>query len=203
MVITESGICKSFNKQEKSEFERNGNIRRHNSVLRYKDILYSENIISRIDASFYEKLKKAVTDNELSKEPVIPSLIMLVIELIFIMICVSAHLNPLHLLMFIAVPAVMFIVSAVSAIKEGFKIHRALDCINQRKNIYGVSFEIDGKCICSDDSEDEAKSYYVISGPVLICVPEKIYNKSESGRKLLGAVVGADKNRRFYAVEIK
>lgn len=201
MVITESGICKSFNKHEKNEFERNGNIRRHNSVLRYKDILYSEIILSKTDDAFYDKLKKAVTDNELSKEPVIPSLIMLVIELFFIMICVSAHLKPLHLLMFTAVPAVMFIFSAVSVIKESFKIHRVLDCIKQKKNIYGVSFEIDGKCICSDDSA--AKSYYVISGPVLICVPEKIYNKSESGRKLLGAVVGAGKNRRFYAVEIK
>lgn len=130
-------------------------------------------------------------------------MIMLVVELIFILVCVSAHLKPIHLLIFTAVPAVMFIVSAVSVIKESLKIHRALGCIKQRKNIYGVSFEIDGKCICSDDLRDKDRSYYVISGPVLICVPERIYNSSESGRKLIGAVVGAGKNRMFYAMDVK
>lgn len=203
MVITESALCKNINKQEKTEFERNGNIRMHNNVLRYKDILYSENILSKTNDAFYDKLKKTVTDNELSKEPVIPSMIMLVVELIFILVCVSSHLKPIHLLIFTAVPAVMFIVSAVSVIKESLKIHRALGCIKQRKNIYGVSFEIDGKCICSDDLRDKDRSYYVISGPVLICVPERIYNSSESGRKLISAVVGAGKNRMFYAMDVK
>lgn len=203
MVMTEAALYKSINKEEKIDYERNGNIRMHNSVLRYKDILYSENILSKTDDAFYDKLKKTVTDNELSKEPVIPSMVMLVIELIFILVCVSADLRPLHLLMFTAVPAVMFIFSAVSVIKEGLKIHRALGCIKQKKNIYGVSFEIDDKCIFSGDTRDKDRSYYVISGPVLICVPERIYNSSEPGRKLIGAVVGAGKNRMFYAMDVK
>lgn len=58
MVITESALCKNINKQEKTEFERNGNIRMHNNVLRYKDILYSENILSKTNDAFYDKLKK-------------------------------------------------------------------------------------------------------------------------------------------------
>ncbi len=204
MVYTKSLFYRRIDKSEKKGLDKSGNIQTHNGAIcrNFEDIASSDNRV-RCDDEFYRKLEKAVSKNELSRSPILPSIIMDVFALLFIFKCLSFDFKLSQILIFIALPGAMLCYFTFSAIKESIRLHRAMKCVKRRENVYAVSLRIDGTRLFTDDSGDVSKDfYYVYSEPMLICVSKGIYDIAGPDKTLIGAVVGTGKHRMFYALYV-
>lgn len=204
MVYTDSIFYRRIDKNEKFDFDESGNIQMHNGVI----CRNFENIITydspdRCNNDFIQMLQKAIVKNELSRSPILPSIIMDVFALLFILICLSLKMNINQILIFILLPAAIMVYFTCSIIKESIKLNRALKCVKQGKNVFLVSVQIDGTRLFTDNSGDVSKDYYyVCSDSMLICVPKDIYDLAGPGSRLIGAVVGTGKHKMFYTLSV-
>lgn len=203
MDNTETAFGRKIDEEENNSFKKSGNIQMHNSVI-CRNFEYFASIDSRVicDDEFYSKLQKAVSKNELSRSPLLPSIIMDVFALLFIFICLSLGFKIKQVLIFIALPAFMFCYFTYSIIKESVKLHIVMKCVKQRENINAVSLKIDGKRLFTDTSRDVSKDYYVYSEPMLICVPKELYYTAAPDKSLVGAVIDTGRRKFFYALYV-
>lgn len=204
MVYTNSVFYRRIDKDEKHGLDESGNIQMYNGVIcrNFENITSSDAPIE-CDDEFYGKLKKAAVGNELSSSPLLPSIIMDVFALLFILICLSFGLKNIQILICGVLPLGIFCYFTYEIIKESVKIIRTMKCIKQRKKIYPVSLKIDGTRLFTDNSGDVTKDfYYVYSEPMLICVPKRIYDIAGPDKSLIGAVVGTGRHKLFYALYV-
>lgn len=204
MVYTDSIFYRRIDKNEKHGLDESGNIQMHNGVIcrNFENIIFYGSSV-RSDDEFFRKLQKAIVQNELSRSPILPSIIMDVFALLFILICLSLKMNIDQVLLFILIPAIIFIYFTYSLIKESIKLNRALRCVKRRDNVYSTSIQIDGTRLFTDNSGDVSKNfYYVCSESMLICVPKGIYDLAGPGSSLIGAVVGTGEHKMFYALSV-
>ncbi|MGN0637997.1 MAG: hypothetical protein ACI4J0_06470 [Huintestinicola sp.] len=204
MVYSNPVFYRRIDKNEKKGLDKSGNIQTHNgAICRNFENTASYDNAAECDDEFFRKLKYAVKKNELSRSPLLPSVIMDVFALLFVLICLSFGFKISQILVFISLPAAVFCYFTYSIIRESIRLHRVMKCVKQRENIRAVSFRIDGTRLFTDNSGDDSKDYfYVCSGPVLICVPKEIYDISGPDRSLIGAVVGKGRHRMFYALYV-
>lgn len=204
MIYTDSVFYRRIDKNEKHGLDESGNIQMHNGVIcrNFENIIYYGSPVE-CDDEFCLKLQKAIVQNELSRSPLLPSIVMDVFALLFILICLSLKMNINQILIFILFPAAIMVFFTCSIIKESIKLNRASKCVKQRENVYSVSVQIDGTRLFTDNSGDVSKDfYYVCSDSMLICVPKEIYDLAGPGSSLIGAVVGTGKQKMFYALSV-